>query len=51
MAEEDIFQEFNYQNEMSETFDDLMRIRDDFGRLNNKIARACGGVTILTFFL
>jgi len=28
-----------------------MTVRGDFGRLNNKLARACGGTLILQFYL
>jgi hypothetical protein len=46
-ADDEIFQEFNYSNENSDVFDDIMRIREDFGRVISKVSQACDGGNIL----
>lgn len=50
-ADEEIFQEFNYTSENSDVFDEIMRVREDFGRVISKISQACDAGNILQFFL
>lgn len=49
--EDDIFEEFNFAGENEEVFDDMMRTREDFTRVNLQIAKVCGAPSILQFYL
>lgn len=49
--EDDIFEEFNFAGENEEVFDDMMRIREEFTRINHAIAKACNPSVIIQFYL
>jgi hypothetical protein len=39
--EDEVFEEFNFAGENEEVFDDMMRIREEFTRVNHAIAKVC----------
>jgi hypothetical protein len=45
--EDEIFEEFNFAGENEEVFDDMMRIREEFTRINHAIAKACNPSVII----
>jgi hypothetical protein len=45
--EDEIFEEFNFAGENEEVFDDMMRIREEFTKINQAIAKACNPSVII----
>ena len=45
--EDGIFEEFNFAGENEEVFDDMMRIREEFTRVNQSIAKVCNPSVII----
>ena len=45
--EDETFEEFNFAGENEEVFDDMMRIREAFTRVNHSIAKVCNPSVII----
>jgi hypothetical protein len=45
--EDETFEEFNFAGENEEVFDDMMRIREEFTRVNHSIAKVCNPSVII----